>query len=69
MKNATIWVWIALVAATLFLAVTRVDKYLKIKAIDDCARITRYEVQEKGGAKVSMPIEDLYKKCVTEKGY
>ena len=69
MKNAIMWVWVALVVAALFLAVTRVDKYLKIKALDDCARISRYEVQEKSGAKVSMPIEDLYNKCLKVKGY
>ena len=72
MKNglmSTTILWVVLTAAALFFAVTRVDKYLKIKAVDDCARISRYEVQEKSGAKVSMPIEDMYKKCITEKGY
>jgi len=66
---STTILWVVLTAAALFFAVTRADKYLKIKAIDDCASISRYEVQEKPGVKVSMPIEDAYKNCVKEKGY
>ena len=68
LMNTTI-LCVVLGAVALFFAVTRVDTYLKIKAIDDCAKTTRYEVQEKPGVKVSMPIDDLYKKCVSEKGY
>jgi len=60
---------VLLAAVILFLLVSRVDKFLKIKALDDCARITKYEVTEQGGAKVTMPIEDAYKNCVKEKGY
>ena len=72
MKNglmSTTILWVVLAAAALFFAVTRADKFLKIKAVDDCARISRYEVQEKSGAKVSMPIEDQYKNCLKTKGY
>lgn len=72
MKNTFVTmsaVWVVVTAVALFFAVTRVDQYLKIKAVDDCARISRYEVQEKTGAKVSMPIEDQYKNCVKAKGY
>lgn len=50
-----------------FLALSRFDTFLKYKAIDDCARISRYETTDKN-AKVTYPITDLYNSCLEDKG-
>ena len=53
----------------LFLVMLRFDRYLKIKAIDDCARISKYEknVTEEN-AKVTYPLADVYQSCLKDKG-
>lgn len=50
-----------------YFALTRVDTYLRYKAIDDCAKVSRYETSDKN-AKVSYPITDMYNTCLAEKG-
>lgn len=71
MKNQqlTVWGWIIFAAAVLYFAVTRVDKFFKIKAIDDCARISRYEAKEENGSTVIFPVDDVYQNCLKVKGY
>ena len=54
---------------SIFLVMIRVDKYLKIKAIDDCAKIAKYEkTVSADNAKVSYPLQDVYQTCLKEKG-
>ena len=54
----------------LFLTLNRVDRYMKQTAIDTCSKTSRYEAKIDGGkATASYPIEDVYKKCLKDKGY
>jgi len=50
-----------------YLVLMRVDTYLRQKAIDDCAKISRYETSEKT-ASFSYPVLDIYNKCLVDKG-
>ncbi|OGK14471.1 hypothetical protein A3A93_04350 [Candidatus Roizmanbacteria bacterium RIFCSPLOWO2_01_FULL_38_12] len=53
-----------------FLGMNRVDQFLKIKAIDDCARTMRFEqTSPTEGIKISIPVQDVYEKCINDKGY
>jgi len=61
--------WFILAAVALYFAVTKVDKFFKIKAVDDCARISRYEAKESNGSTVVFPVEDVYQNCLKTKGY
>lgn len=55
--------------AGVFLSLNRVDSFLKLKAMGDCALASRYEDTPKEGVKVSYPVEEMYKNCLREKGY
>lgn len=50
-----------------YLVLTRVDLFLKYKAMDDCAKISVYESTGEG-AKTSYPIPDVYNQCLKQKG-
>lgn len=53
-----------------FLVLIRVDIFLKIKAIDDCGKISKFEKDNPGdNSKVSYPIADFYIPCLKTKGY
>lgn len=53
-----------------FLVLTKVDKALKIVAVDQCMRSSKYEkVLKAEDAKVSYPLTDFYKSCLKDKGY
>lgn len=52
-----------------FLSLQRVDSFLKIKAIDDCGKISRYEANlDEVNARVTYPLDDIYKACLKDKG-
>lgn len=52
------------------MGISRVDQYLKIKAMDDCGDMIRYEKTVPAeNVKLSIPVQDLYEKCIKEKGY
>lgn len=52
------------------LTLSRVDEYLKMKALDDCSKSVRYEKTVPAeNVKVTIPVQDLYEKCVKDKGY
>lgn len=51
------------------LALLHVDKFLKLKAMDDCARSSSYQENLNAKAKVSYPVADVYKTCLKDKGY
>ncbi len=54
---------------SLLLVMGRVDKFIEIKAMDDCARASRFEQKiDRQNAVASYPIEGLYNKCLKEKG-
>ncbi len=70
MSSALIAVFLVLIAVALYFAVTRVDRYLKIKAIDDCEKTSRYQtVDKQNGATTWFPVTDVYKNCLKTKGY
>lgn len=52
-----------------FMGMQRVDKYIKVKALNDCAQAYRYEAKIADGATVTYPLGDEYKNCLKEKGY
>ena len=54
---------------SVYMTLQRVDKYIKVKAIDDCGRIARYEFTGSDGVKTYSPMEEVYKKCLSDKGY
>ncbi len=73
-KQYSIALSIIIASVLLFLAIlmalVRVDYFLKIKAIDDCARISRYEKDNPDErAKITYPLGDVYKSCLKDKGY
>lgn len=52
-----------------FLMMLRVDRYIKVKAIDECAKISKYEKTVTAeNAKVSYPLADVYQSCLKDKG-
>ncbi len=59
-----------IVIVSLFLILQQVGQFLHIKAIDDCAKISRYEKDlPEENAKVFYPLTDIYKTCLKDKGY
>ena len=55
---------------TLFFALNKIDKYLRIQAVDQCAKLSKYEVvNSKDQSRISYPIVDVYKTCLKDKGY
>ncbi len=55
-------------AGVLVMSLPRVDRYLNLMATQDCAMSYRLEFADKTGTTISRPIDDLYRKCLTEKG-
>lgn len=58
----------AILAVLAWLALTRADAFLRLKAVDDCARSSRYESQSES-VKTIAPITDVYQQCLKDKGY
>lgn len=49
---------------------TRVDTYLRIKAVDDCGNRAKFEREDPDlRAKITYPLGDEYKACLKDKGY
>ena len=58
------------VAAIAFLAYNQASNAIRERAVDNCARISRYQLQNPtDGTTVWYPIDEIYKKCLTDKGY
>lgn len=51
-----------------FMFLGKIDSYLRIKAIDECGKISKYEITAADGSHVSYPINDVYKSCLKDKG-
>jgi hypothetical protein len=65
----------AIAGAVIFLAVTlsqylpKVDTYLQLKGRQDCATSYHLEYEDtKNKTRIVRPVEDLYQRCLTEKG-
>lgn len=65
------WVIFSVLVIVLFIfSLARVDKFLKIKAIDDCAKTSRFEKTiTDENTKVAYPVLDIYKNCIKDKGF
>ncbi len=51
------------------LALQRVDTFLRYKALDDCAKVSRFEKENPAdGTRVDYPMTDMYKACLQDKG-
>lgn len=60
---------IALFIGLLF-SLKRVDSYLRIRAVEECGKVSRYEKTiTDENAKASYPVVDVYKTCLKDKGY
>lgn len=55
--------------ASVFMSLQRVDKFIKIKAIDDCGKVARYEFTGGDGSRSMTPVDDIYKECLKQKGF
>lgn len=64
----TIIIGVAFIVAV-YLTLQKVDKFLQIKAVDDCGKISRYEVSPDEKTKITYPLGDVYKQCLKDKGY
>ncbi|MDO8497528.1 MAG: hypothetical protein Q7S61_03210 [bacterium] len=52
-----------------WLGVSRVDQYLKQNAVDECAKVSRYEKTITAeNVKLYYPLADVYKNCLKDKG-
>jgi hypothetical protein len=50
----------------LFMSVSRIDRYLDIKAVEACSNSASYTKESsKEEYKAKYPIEDLYKNCIS----
>jgi hypothetical protein len=59
---------VALVVA--FFALNQASNAIRERAVDNCARISRYQLQNPtDGTTVWYPIDEIYKKCLNDKGY
>lgn len=70
--NRTIYALLILITLIIifFLAMARIDQYLKIKAIDDCGKMTVFDKNSPNeGVRITYPVQDLYEKCIKDKGY
>ena len=60
---------IGALVAVVFISLPRVDRYLNLMATQDCATSYRLAFTDKATTTtISRPIDDLYRKCLTEKG-
>ncbi len=50
-----------------YLALMRIDTFLRLRAFDDCGKLSRYETTEKT-AHFSYPVLDIYNSCLKDKG-
>lgn len=69
-KTANVMIFVIFLFVALFLSLGRIDRAQRERALDNCARISRFEAQIDGGkSKATYPIADVYAKCVKDKGY
>lgn len=67
-KDVGLVVFGILMFISVFMSLQKVETYLKYKAMDDCAKIARYEAAVENGGRVSYPLDDVYKACLKDKG-
>ncbi len=61
--------WLVLLAVALWLGLQKVNTFLKLKAMGDCALSSQYQTKDVNGAIVSYPVKQVYEQCLKEKGY
>lgn len=69
LKDTGLVIFGILMFVAVFMSLQRVDKYLKVKAIDDCGQVARYEYNGSDGSRSISPNDDVYKACMKDKGY
>lgn len=53
-----------------FFGLQVVNKSLRIKAVDECGHVSKYEkTLTEEHAKVTYPLAEVYKNCLKDKGY
>lgn len=63
-------VLIGAISAGMYFGILRFDKFLELKARNDCAMVSRYTLTiESDNVVVYYPVTDIYRKCLDEKGY
>ena len=68
-KTTTTLFTLALVAGITFFALKRVDRYLDIRAIQDCTSSYRQEItDETTGVTKQRPLEQQARECAMQKG-
>lgn len=69
LKSPIILLLVIVVAGILaFLAIQKVDKYLILKAIHECAIDYRYEYYDEGtSTRITQPLNEMYQKCLEQK--
>lgn len=59
----------AAVIFALWMLLPRLDQYLRIMAVTDCSKISKYETRPDGNTVVTYPMSEFYKACLKDKGY
>ena len=69
LSSVLIAIGLLAIAAVLYMYLPKLNRYLDLKARQDCAESYRLQyVDQKANTTVIRPVDDLYKKCLAEKG-
>ena len=60
------FIGLVLLFIAVYLTLSKVESYLRYKAIDDCGKISKY-VTVDGKNTISYPIADVYNSCLEDK--
>lgn len=53
-----------------FITLNRVDKVIRINAVDGCMKSSKYEKEfPEKNSKITSPMSEAYKNCLRDKGY
>lgn len=67
-KTGVTFIGLLLAFLAFYLLLTRVDAYLKFKAADQCARVSRVEKSDGAGGKLTYPVQEIYSDCIKRAG-
>lgn len=55
---------------SIFFLGSKIDRYLRIKAVDDCGKISQFTHKNEANSSTSTyPIVEVYENCLKDKGY
>lgn len=57
------------IVVTVWMLLPRLDQQMRITAVNDCGKISKYETRPDGNTVVSYPMTEFYKACLKDKGY